>query len=81
MPHKRKVRTGFFYFRGMSAEEVLLEDEIDDGVDYWKEFQLGTRAVFQKWTAMRMAVEHGWGGRDSAEKEEDLILEIIDLLG
>lgn len=57
------------------------EDDMDDGIDYWKEFQAGTRAVFYKWAAMRMAVDNGWGGRNSAEKEEELILDIIDLLG
>ena len=64
-----------------TTDDVKEEEDEDDGVDYWKEFQLGTRAVFKKWTAMRMAVDRGWGGRNSAEKEEILITSIIDLLG
>lgn len=61
--------------------EESVEGDPEDDVDYWKEFQLGTRSVFKKWTAMRMAVDRGWGGRGSAEKEEILIQSVIDLLG
>src|SRR6266511_679913 len=41
-------------------------------------FFLGVKLIFYKWTALKLAVEHQWGGVDSEDKREWFIGEIID---
>jgi hypothetical protein len=50
-------------------------------VDYWKEVELGVRSIFQRWTAIQMAIQHQWGGRNTKEKVEELIQIILEYLG
>ena len=40
-------------------------------------FEEGAALVFSKWTAMGLAVENEWGGRNSRQKADDLIEEVI----
>jgi hypothetical protein len=42
------------------------------------EFEDSVRLVFDRWTALTLAVDHAWGGDDSDEKREDLIFEICE---
>jgi Pre-rRNA-processing protein TSR2 len=39
----------------------------------------GAAAVFSQWTALRMAVENGWGGPSSREKAGRLMDDVVDL--
>ncbi|KAJ2629649.1 rRNA accumulation- protein [Coemansia sp. RSA 1290] len=36
----------------------------------------GVDHVLKKWTALELAVQHEWGGRDSQEKRDDMVEEI-----
>uniref|UniRef100_A0A7S4R3B1 Pre-rRNA-processing protein TSR2 n=1 Tax=Alexandrium monilatum TaxID=311494 RepID=A0A7S4R3B1_9DINO len=36
--------------------------------------------VFSKWTLLTLAVEHGWGGRSSREKRNQLQAEVVEYL-
>ena len=40
-------------------------------------FEEGAALVFSKWTALGLAVENEWGGRNSRQKADDLIEEAI----
>ena len=42
-------------------------------------FNTAVRAVFYRWTTLRLAVTNGWGGGDAKQKEEDLILDVLGL--
>ena len=42
-------------------------------------FKEGVKSVFNQWTALELAVHHGWGGVNSSEKSQGLIQEVIDL--
>jgi pre-rRNA-processing protein TSR2 len=42
------------------------------------EFRAGVTAVLRTWSALRTAVENGWGGDDSVQKAEDLRRNICD---
>jgi len=44
-------------------------------------FTNAVRAVFYRWTALRLAVQNAWGGGDPKEKEEELILEVLGVFG
>ena len=44
-------------------------------------FITSVRAVFHRWTVLRLAVTNGWGGGNTAQKEEDMILEVLGLFG
>ena len=39
----------------------------------------GVRSVMRQWTALELAVNHGWGGRSSAEKAGHLIEDVLAL--
>ena len=49
---------------------------------YYKEFQSGVTAVLRSWSALRTAVEKGWGGgeRESQKKAEGLRRNIFEIL-
>ncbi|CAN8265393.1 unnamed protein product [Cochlearia groenlandica] len=38
----------------------------------------GIGLILSRWTAMRAAVENGWGGRDSVEKAERTVSDVFD---
>ncbi|CAH2044567.1 unnamed protein product [Thlaspi arvense] len=38
----------------------------------------GTGLILSRWTAMRAAVDNGWGGRDSHEKAERTVSNVLD---
>lgn len=40
-------------------------------------FEEGARIVFQRWTALNLAVENQWGGPTSAEKAQQIYNECI----
>lgn len=42
------------------------------------QFEDGVKLLLSKWTALHLAVENQWGGRDSAEKAEDAYTEILE---
>ncbi|KAJ1893154.1 rRNA accumulation- protein [Coemansia sp. RSA 455] len=37
----------------------------------------GVDHILAKWTALGLAVEHGWGGRETQEKREDMVDDIV----
>eukprot|EP01116_Phalansterium_solitarium_P011805 TRINITY_DN275_c0_g2_i1.p1 TRINITY_DN275_c0_g2~~TRINITY_DN275_c0_g2_i1.p1 ORF type:complete len:194 (+),score=40.94 TRINITY_DN275_c0_g2_i1:64-645(+) len=37
------------------------------------------RAVFSRWTVLCLAVEQGWGGRNSAQKADDLLQSVVEM--
>ncbi|KXZ56135.1 hypothetical protein GPECTOR_1g114 [Gonium pectorale] len=41
-------------------------------------FEEGARLIFAKWTALALAVENQWGGSNSSEKANDLLLDSLD---
>eukprot|EP00400_MALV-I_sp_L67-5_P000647 gene647-318_t len=41
-------------------------------------FKVAGRKVFDGWTALTLAVEHGWGGRDSRKKKEDFFVNVME---
>mmetsp|Transcript_5252 Transcript_5252/g.12792 ORF Transcript_5252/g.12792 Transcript_5252/m.12792 type:complete len:194 (+) Transcript_5252:342-923(+) len=41
-------------------------------------FEEGCQLVFRRWTALQLAVEHGWGGPQSQEKALDVIDDVAD---
>jgi hypothetical protein len=41
-------------------------------------FEEGVTILLSRWTALQLAVENQWGGRDSAEKAEDARDEILE---
>lgn len=45
---------------------------------YRAEFEEGVKLLLSKWTALHLAVENQWGGRNSAEKAEDAYDEILE---
>lgn len=45
---------------------------------YRGEFEEGVRLLLSKWTALQLAVENQWGGRDSTDKAEDAYSEILE---
>ncbi|KAI8326228.1 hypothetical protein GQ54DRAFT_249705, partial [Martensiomyces pterosporus] len=38
----------------------------------------GVDHIFAKWTALELAVKNGWGGRNSQEKRDNMVDEIIN---
>ena len=42
------------------------------------QFEDGVKLLLSKWTALHLAVENQWGGRNSAEKAEDAYAEILE---
>jgi hypothetical protein len=42
-------------------------------------FREGVRSVCRQWTALELAIHHGWGGSDSVQKADNLMAEIIAL--
>ena len=50
---------------------------VDRTSEAWRAFEAGARAVFDSWTALRLAVEGQWGGLDSAGKKEELFLDVM----
>ncbi|EZG44249.1 pre-rRNA-processing protein TSR2 [Gregarina niphandrodes] len=45
--------------------------------DAAKAFEDGVLHVLKGWTILSLAVEHGWGGRASAQKRDDLYKDIL----
>jgi len=43
-------------------------------------FDEAMNQIFDKWTILALAVEHGWGGRNSREKRNQLQAEVVDYL-
>ena len=41
-------------------------------------FEEGTALIFSRWTALELAVENEWGGRNSRQKADELIAEALD---
>lgn len=41
-------------------------------------FEEGVSLLFQRWTALQLAVQNQWGGSKSVEKANELILDVID---
>lgn len=60
--------------------QANVPSEIID-IDYWQEMIIGIRAIVESWTAIQLAVENGWGGRNSVEKVNTLVNLIVSLLG
>ena len=44
-------------------------------------FVTACRAVFYRWTTLRLAVTNGWGGGDGTAKEELMLTEMLGLFG
>ena len=42
------------------------------------QFEEGVKLLLTKWTALQLAVENQWGGRDSRDKAEDMYDEILE---
>ena len=42
-------------------------------------FREGVRSIFRQWTALDLAVHHGWGGHSSQEKAERLVDDVLAL--
>lgn len=40
-------------------------------------FEEGVRLVFSRWTALQMAVQNEWGGRSSAQKAQQLAVDVV----
>lgn len=40
-------------------------------------FEEGVGLVFQRWTALCLAIDQQWGGQSSAEKAEDLYSDVL----
>lgn len=41
-------------------------------------FEEGVRLIFDRWTALKLAVEQGWGGTQSREKALDVLDDVVD---
>mmetsp|Transcript_32097 Transcript_32097/g.91017 ORF Transcript_32097/g.91017 Transcript_32097/m.91017 type:complete len:196 (-) Transcript_32097:305-892(-) len=41
-------------------------------------FEEGCRLVFERWTALQLAIENGWGGHQSKEKALDVLDDVTD---
>lgn len=41
-------------------------------------FQEGVTLLFQRWTALQLAVQNEWGGSSSKEKAQALLEEVIE---
>jgi hypothetical protein len=42
-------------------------------------FKQGVSSVFRQWTALELAVSHGWGGMDSQHKADELLLDVLHM--
>eukprot|EP01035_Chromulina_nebulosa_P017324 gene17324-22865_t len=42
-------------------------------------FSLGMNSIFRQWTALDLAIHHGWGGPSSLNKVNDMFNEIFEL--
>lgn len=42
-------------------------------------FKEGVESIFRQWTALELAVHHGWGGIKSEEKAHNLVAEVLGL--
>ena len=43
-------------------------------------FKVAGRRVFDSWTALTLAVEHGWGGRNSRAKKEEFFVNVMEMI-
>ena len=41
-------------------------------------FEEGLALVFERWTALCLAVDQQWGGQGSADKAQDLYLDVLE---
>ena len=41
-------------------------------------FEEGLALVMHRWTALNLAIEHGWGGTSSAAKAEELYANLLE---
>jgi pre-rRNA-processing protein TSR2 len=41
------------------------------------QFEEGVRLILSRWTALELAVEQEWGGRQSIDKAEDMLDELL----
>eukprot|EP01117_Protostelium_nocturnum_P018844 TRINITY_DN7967_c0_g1_i3.p1 TRINITY_DN7967_c0_g1~~TRINITY_DN7967_c0_g1_i3.p1 ORF type:complete len:192 (-),score=65.79 TRINITY_DN7967_c0_g1_i3:68-643(-) len=46
--------------------------------EQWKLFVEGVRCVLSRWTALNLAIDNFWGGRNSREKAEDVLETILN---
>eukprot|EP00252_Welwitschia_mirabilis_P017011 TRINITY_DN37825_c0_g1_i1.p1 TRINITY_DN37825_c0_g1~~TRINITY_DN37825_c0_g1_i1.p1 ORF type:complete len:212 (-),score=65.42 TRINITY_DN37825_c0_g1_i1:237-872(-) len=44
-------------------------------------FEQGVTLIFSQWTALQMAIQNEWGGRNSREKSQQLVSDIVAWLG
>jgi pre-rRNA-processing protein TSR2 len=44
-------------------------------------FEEGATYILKNWTALKLAVEQDWGGVESAEKRDWLIVVVVDHFG
>ena len=42
------------------------------------QFEDGVQLILSKWTALQLAVDQEWGGRNSRDKAEDMLDELFD---
>jgi pre-rRNA-processing protein TSR2 len=42
------------------------------------QFEEGVQLILSKWTALQLAVEQEWGGRQSRDKAEEMLDEVLD---
>jgi pre-rRNA-processing protein TSR2 len=61
---------------------AIISTKIFDGMSAIDEFRAGVTACLRSWSALRTAVESGWGGgeKQSQAKAEDLRQNIFNLL-
>lgn len=46
--------------------------------DTFQNFRVGVQSIFRQWTALELAVHHGWGGQNGVQKVEDLLNLVIE---
>eukprot|EP00892_Ulva_mutabilis_P012337 jgi/Ulvmu1/9476/UM052_0045.1 len=68
-------------FPGVSAMDLRSGSKVGAGIlrsAHRPQFEEGVNLVLKKWTALQLAVENQWGGRDSTEKADDMYNEILE---
>lgn len=70
-------------FWKLHAMDILTEPTLqyreNPPQNQWQYFEYGVKLVLSRWTALRMAVEGGWGGGDIARKYQLFLDEILNL--
>jgi len=44
-------------------------------------FKQGVGSVLRQWTALELAVSHGWGGTNSQHKADELLEDVLAMFG